>query len=622
LQRADANNSSILWKLLGAAFIVAATFLVYLTAIRGGFIWDDPQHITDNATLRDARGLLDMWTVPSSLPQWYPLVHTTFWIEYHLWGVSPIGYHIDNVLLHIINALLLWRVLVVLKIPGAWLAAAIFAVHPVEVESVAWITERKNVLSCAFYLLALLSYLRFLDLPKKRWVYFLSLMFFLAALFSKTVTATLPATILVILWWKRGTIRWKDVWPLVPFFVVGIGLGMFTAYLEKTHVGATGEHVAELRIPALDRVMIAGRVIWFYAMKLVWPTRLAFIYPRWEVDWHVAWQWIFPISAAAVVIALIALSRKRQERGIATAVLIFCGTLFPVLGFLNVYPMRFSFVADHFQYHASMALIALIAAMIWRYAGKYGIVALAPLVILTALRTPAYIDAETLWRDTWAKNPDSWMVHTNLAHILRLHGEETGDEKYFADAEQHYWRALELAPTIHDTHVNVGGMLGRRGEYDQALHHFNEALKVNPDFAPAYYGIGQVYQAQGKADLAIENYNKALTIAPFYAEAHFRLGVILEQQGKLDEAVEHYRKAVGGKPEDAEFRYNLGTCLIKLRQYPEAIYNLNEAVRIRPNYAQAWFNLGMTQNKIGQRDAALNSLRQALQLDPSLARPH
>jgi tetratricopeptide (TPR) repeat protein len=611
------HKSTHIW--LGASFILIATLLVYLPAIRGGYIWDDPQHITDNPTLRDSHGLVQMWTVPTSLPQWYPLVHTTFWIEYHLWGLEPLGYHLDNVLLHIVAALLVWRVLSILEIPGAWLAAAIFALHPLQVESVAWITERKNVLSAVFDLLALLCYLRFLNSPKNHRAYFAALIFFLAALLSKSVVATLPAAILVILWFKRGTLRWRDVLPLIPFFVLGIALGLFTAYLEKTHVGATGEHVPELNFSIADRVLIAGRVIWFYTAKLVWPWPLAFIYPRWNIDPHIWWQWLFPF-AAIVVLVFLALSRKRPAAAAAT--FIFCGTLFPVLGFLNVYPMRFSFVADHFQYHASIALIALAAAIAWRYAGIYASVLLIPLIILTAMRTPAYHDAETLWRDTLEKNPDSWMVQTNLAHVLRSRGEESGDGQYLAEAEQHYWRALELAPTIHDTQTNVGSILGRRGDYENALIHFQAALQVDPDFAPAYYGIGQVYQAQGKLDLAIEYFNKALAIAPFYPEANFRLGIVLEQQGKLAEAAEHYRAAVTAEPENAEMRYNLGTCLLKMRQYEEAIYNLREAVRIKPDDAQAWFNLAMSQKRVGQDADALSSMTRALQLDPSLMHQH
>jgi hypothetical protein len=255
--------------LLGAAVIACATFAVYWPAIRGDFIWDDPDYVVNNPTLRDLPGLLRIWTEPRSLPQWYPMVHTTFWIEYQLWGLNPTGYHTTNVLLHIASSLLLWKLLQVLEVPGAWLAAAIFALHPVQVESVAWITERKNVLSGFFALLATLAYLRFdrtmrrrdaaaiephnasAQLPGPRSYhhrrqYAVCLALFIAALLSKSVTATLPAAILVIFWWKRGRIELRrDLLPLTPFFILGIAMGLLTAYLEHTHVGASSATIAE-----------------------------------------------------------------------------------------------------------------------------------------------------------------------------------------------------------------------------------------------------------------------------------------------------------------------------------------------------------------------------------------
>lgn len=607
-------------RILGAAVIALTTAAAYLPAIGGGFIWDDPEHVVNNHTLRGLDGLARMWTVPRSLPQWYPLTHSSFWIEYQLWGAWPTGYHLNNVLLHIVSSLLFWRLLRMLQVPGAWLAAAIFALHPVQVESVAWITERKNVLSALFYFLTILSYLRFVQAGEKHsalFHYAVSLALFIAALLSKTVTATLPAAILVILWWKRGSIRGRDVLPLGPFFVLGISLGLFTAWLETHHVGATGERVAELDLSALDRVLVAGRAVWFYAAKLVWPWPLAFIYPRWQVEWRIWWQWIFPIALPAMVI-LLALYRRRTGRGPLAATLLFVGTLFPALGFVNVYPMRFSFVADHFQYLASAWMIALLAAIAWRFMRAASIILLVPLVALTALRTPVYRNAETLWRDTLAKNPDSWMVHTNLAHVLRDRAAANNDEKLFAEAEQHYLRALELAPNIHDTHVNVGLMLGRRGYFEQAMQHFQKALEINPDFAPAYYGIGQVCQQRGDVEKAEENYRRALRLAPQYPQANFRLAALLERQGRFVEAVEHYRTTVGSEPDNAEARYNLANCLIRLRLYDEAIYNLLETVRLRPDWAEAWTNLGAAQLMSGRRREAVQSFQRALAIQPDL----
>jgi tetratricopeptide (TPR) repeat protein len=608
---------------LGILSIVFGALLVYIPAMRAGFIWDDPDYVINNATLRSFNGLIEMWTQPGSLPQWYPLVHTTYWIEYHLWGLWPTGYHIDNVLLHIVSALLLWRLLRMLRVPGAWLAAAIFAVHPVQVESVAWITERKNVLSGVFYFLSLITYLQFdaaRDAPvtqRRGRLYYVSLLLFVAALLSKSVVATLPATLLVIFWWKRGTIRWRDIRPLIPFFVIGIGLGLLTAYLEVHKVGARSDKIVELNLSAVQRVLIAGRAVCFYFGKLIVPWPLVFIYPQWKpIGPAIWWQWLFPIFVVVAILSLVLL-RNRIGRGPAAAVMVFCGTLFPALGFLNVYPMRFSYVADHFQYHAAAAMITLLAALLCRYASQFGRIVLIPLAAITLIRTHDYHDAQTLWYATLRRNPDSWMVHTNLGKVLVERGEQTGDERFFIEAAKQYEIALGLDPNIHDTHANVATMMARKGDDAGAIAEFERALAIHPYFAPAYYGLGQVYQRQGKLDLGMEMYQKAIEISPDYPLANYSIARILEQQGDTLGAIDHYRKAVAGMPEDADARYNLGTCLLRVRLYPEAVYNLQHAVRIRPDWAQAWTNLGAGQLFSGHPQDAIASFQSALAVSPN-----
>src|ERR1017187_5203871 len=356
------------WKeqrLAAAAVIILITLLAYLPALHGGFIWDDEAHVTDCQALRTLHGLARIWTEPGAVQQYYPLVYTTFWVQFHLWQLNPFGYHLVNVLLQAMNAILLWLVLKQLRVRGAWLAAVIFAIHPVEVESVAWITELKNVLSATFYLSALLAYERFQswDVEKtgeaRLWGFYgLSLGLYVCALLSKTVTCTLPAAILLLVWWKRGRIGGRDVGPLVPFFMAGTGLGLITAWTEKKFIGAEG---MEWAFTFTERLLIAGRALWFYAAKVVWPENLIFVYPHWKIDSGQWWQWLFPLGAVVVAVALW-MGRERVGRGPLTAMLFFAGTLGPALGFVNVFPMRYSFVADHFQYLASMGLIAAMAA--------------------------------------------------------------------------------------------------------------------------------------------------------------------------------------------------------------------------------------------------------------------
>ena len=475
-------------RIPAAVLLALLTLIVYLPSLSNGFIWDDDSYVQKNPTLRSAEGLWKIWTQPTATPQYYPLVHTSFWFEYQMWEDRAIGYHIDNILLHTLGAILLWLLLSRLKIPLPWLAAAIFAVHPINVESVAWITERKNVLSGVFYFLAFGTYLDAIEgTTIKRRSYVLSFLFFLLALFSKTVTATFPAAMLVVLWWKRGKLTWKDVVLLLPFFVISMALGSLTGYLENTHIGAHGREWSSLT--PIDRVLIASRAVWFYAGKLILPIKLTFIYPRWQIDAHDLRLWIYPMALAAALAAL-----WRIGRGPLAAGLFFIGTLFPALGFANVYPMRYSFVANHFQYLAGIGLIVLFTATmaaVIRWPLVRSIVAgilLTTLAILSIRQQSIYRDRETLWRDTISKNPGSWMAHANLGHVLH----EQGHDPEGWDEDR---TALALAPNIAEPHFTVGIGDAVHGDLDSAIREFRAAIAIDPGYAPAYANLAKSFAA-------------------------------------------------------------------------------------------------------------------------------
>jgi hypothetical protein len=347
-----------LWRRdwLLSLLLVIVTLLAYLPVWNGTPLWDDDAHLT-KPELRSLQGLGRIWTQPGATQQYYPLVHTLFWVEHQLWDGWPVGYHLLSILLHCASALLLVRIMRQLQIPGAWLAAAIFALHPVQAESVAWISELKNTLSGMFYFGSVLAYLKF-DRTRTRGSYAGALALFLFGLMSKTVIATLPLAILIIFWWKRGKLSWKrDVWPLIPFFLLGTAAGVFTAWIERSLVGAQG---ADFNYTIIERFLIAGRVIWFYLGKLIWPLDLIFVYPQWSISQTVWWQYLYPAAALLLLIVLIQLSPRCRPP--LAGMLFFIVTLFPVLGFLNVYPFRYSLVADHFQYLASLGIITLVAA--------------------------------------------------------------------------------------------------------------------------------------------------------------------------------------------------------------------------------------------------------------------
>jgi tetratricopeptide (TPR) repeat protein len=608
------------WKavLLGALF-VAFMLLVYLPAERGGYIWDDDSYVTENLTLRSSGGLAQIWCKLTATPQYYPLVYTSFWLEYHLWGLNPLGYHVVNVLLHTLASILLWRVLVRLQLPGAWLAAGIFALHPVAVESVAWITERKNVLSAVFYFAAALTYLRWTEQGtdgKKqiqvsfRW-YLIGLALFIAALLSKTITCSLPAALLLVFWWKHGRIAGRDIWPLLPFFVAGVALGWVTSWLERTHAGA---HGPEWAFSFTERCLIAGRALWFYAGKLFWPVNLTSIYPRWQLNPGLWWQWVFPVAALAVVVLLWCL-RHRIGRGPLVAVLFFAGTLFPALGFTNIGFMSLSFVADHFQYLASVGLIVLTVAGLAKILRSIPFAAAVlplGLAVLTWKQSHIYADGKTLWQDTIAKNPACLVGHNNLGVVLDGKGQTD-------EAISQFQEAIRLKPDFADAHYNLGSALVEKGQTDEAISQFQETIRLKPDFALAHNNLGIALGMKGQIDEAINQYRETIRLKHDYADAHYNLGNALNKKGQTDEAIGQFQEAIRLKPDDADVHYNLGNALNKKGQTDEAISQFQTAIRLKPDDAEAHNNLGSALVEKGQTDEAISQFQEAIRLKPDCA---
>jgi Flp pilus assembly protein TadD len=604
----------------GLAIFVLVT-ITYLPALRCGFIWDDDEYVTDNPTLRTADGLRRIWLEPRSTPQYYPLVFTTFWVEYHLWGLSPAGYHLVNIMLHAANAWLVWLVLRRLRIPGAWLAAAIFGLHPVHVESVAWITERKNVLSGLFYLGALLVYLDVAALgrlPAEKTDrcgirYIVATVLFVAALLSKSVTGSLPAAILLLILWKHGRITWTDVRSLMPWFALGLSLGINTALLEKSHVGAVG---APFTWSFVERCLIAGRALCFYAGKLAWPNPLIFLYPRWTIDAGNVVQWTYPAAALSVV-ALFLYLRRRWGYGPLVAVLFFGGTLFPALGFVNVYPMRYSFVADHFQYLASLGPIALVVAAASSVIDRWPILSAAgrkketsprrastfdrrsiPALLLAALllgllarktwnQESVYRDAEALWSDVLARNPQSGIAHFYLGKIRTAQGRAP-------EATRHFHEALRLQTDDTELHIIntlLANSLVREGDMTGARAAFEAALRQQPDFWEALNGLGNLLARKGNVEEAIKLYRRALAAAPQEAAVHHNLANALAVKGDLVQSEQYYREAIRLNPTSAAAHMNFGNLLARQERYSEAEQEFVAALDIDPHLEPARRNL-------------------------------
>ena len=598
--------------------LVAVTVAAYVpAALHGGFVWDDDKYVTANRLLTAPDGLRRIWFSFDSPSQYFPLVYTTFRVEHALWGLNPSGYHWVNILLHVVNALLVWRLLVRLSVPGAWLAAAIFSLHPVQVESVAWVTELKNVLMGCFFLLTLLSWLAFVDeRSERRWLFYgLALCLYALALSAKTTACTLPAALLLILWLKRERIDWKRLLQLVPFILLGVGMGLLTIWWERFHQGTLGPLFA---LSPMERTLVASRAIWFYLSKLFWPSSLTFIYPRWTIrpTHFLEYRWLMALAALGVMIYLV---RRYVGRGVEVAAAFFVLTLSPVLGFIMLYTFRYTFVADHYQYLASIGPIALAAAgtatlaATWKGSRRLilgsAVCVVGILAALTWHQTKIYDNLETLWRDTLAKNPAAWMAHNNLGALLARQGKLT-------EAIEQYERALQLKPDEAEAYTNLGGVLARQGKLTEAVQNCERALQLEPDYAEAYYNLAVALAAQGKLPEAIKDYQRALQLKPDYPEACNNLGVALSEQGKLPEAIKNYERALQLKPDYPEAYYNLAVALSEQGKLPEAIKDYERALQLKPDYPEAYNDLGIALGEQGNFSEAVQSFQRALQLKP------
>ena len=610
-----------MWGLL-----LLATLVVYLPALRGGLLWDDNMHVT-RPELQSLHGLWRIWFDLGATQQYYPLLHSAFWLEHRLWGDSVLGYHLTNVALHAAAACMVVLLVRRLKLPGAWMAGFLFALNPVAVEAVAWISEQKSTLSAVFCLAAALAYLHF-DGTRRRSTYALALILFILALMSKTVTATLPATLLVIFWWQRGRLDWRrDVLPLLPWFAVGIPAGLFTAWVERTprFIGAQGTDYV-LTLP--QRLLLAGRVPWFYAWKVLWPFNLMFVYPRWTIDAGEWWQYLFPLGLALLAGALVWLARR--NRGPLAGFLIFAGTLFPVLGFFSVYPFRYSYVADHFQYLAALGLIVPLAwgltvAAQWIPARiPRELVPAALLAILGVAswrQSGTYRDYETLFRETLVRNPSSAFLHQNLGVMLML---KPGG---IPEAMTEFQAAVRLKPASPEFHDNLGlALASTPGRVPEGIAEYRTALRMDPHFAAAHLNLGlalisqpgrlqdaiaeyrqaiaetppgepELWQAHlnlgiaysqipDRQDDAMAEYHTALRMKPDSAIAHFNLGNSLQKAGRLQDAIAEYRTSLGINPDATEVHYELAYALAQIPGHvPEAIAECQELLRISPNDA-------------------------------------
>ncbi len=590
LLRQDESASKI-W--VGAGLLVVMTVAAYLPATRCGYIWDDDAYVTENTLLSAPDGLSRIWFSKDSPSQYFPLVYTSFRIEYALWGLKPQSYHITNILLHAINAVLLWRLLRSLSIPWPWLAAAIFALHPVQVESVAWITERKNVLMTFFFLLSLLTWLRFAERSEnhqRAWpLYILSLLLYMLSLFSKTTACTLPAALVLSLWLKSIPISSKRWLQIVPYILLGLAMGILTTWWEHIHLRV---NTVNFGLNPIERLLIAGRALWFYISKLVFPVNLTFSYPQWRINTTAPLQYCW---VAGCLVAGWGMWHWRDKlgRGPIAAIIFFTATLLPMLGFISLYTFVYTYVADHYQYVACIGPIALAVGAGYHITARVSdlgksmakIIAAAVLVTfgtLTWHQCHIYKNAETLWCDTVKKNPNSWLANNNYGTVLHEQGK-------LNEALRYYYTALLEKPSYWQTYNNIGRIMLKTEQFEQAVWYFSQVLLAVPkdgilsendkrQLREVHYHMGLALSAQGKFDEAIRHYRQVLEIKPDDWQAHYGLGLALQSQGRLDEALLHYRQALQAEPNFLPARNN--AALILLATHPDA--NARDAKQAKP----------------------------------------
>jgi tetratricopeptide (TPR) repeat protein len=546
--------------------------------------------------------------------RYYPLTLTTFWLQRHLWELNPLPYHAVNIVLHAANATLIYLLLRRLNIRGAWVAAALWAIHPVNVESVAWVTELKNVQSGLFFFGSLLCFLRF-EHNKGRSSFALALASFAAALLSKPSAVVLPFVLLLLAWWQRGRLYKSDLRRAAPFFALSAAMSLLTIVEQR---GQVDRGVHDWSLTLTERLIVASKALWFYAAKVLWPVNLSFIYYRWPIDADSLGSLIPLFGIASVGAILWRFRRHLWAQGSSLGLGYYAIALLPILGFFDIYFFRYSFVADHFQYLASLGIVGLVVAGVgtvlrqrvpqWAIA----VVSISGLGVLSWRHTQVFHDDETLWRDTLAKNTSAVVAYANLGGIFN-------EKHLYQEAERYFRQALHLQPGFLEARSNLGLALIEQHRYEEAKQELDEALRIKPDYSKALYGLGHLYYMMKRPAESEDFFHLALLSEPTLAEAYYDLGTLLLEQNRGDEAMKCYQLALALRPDYALVNSNLGKILAEKGNMEDAIRHYQRAIGANPKLAELYFNLAVAYRQQGRLSEAIQQFRTALALKPGLA---
>ncbi|MYH39566.1 MAG: tetratricopeptide repeat protein [Candidatus Dadabacteria bacterium] len=611
-------------SLLILGLLVAAS---YSPALQAEFVWDDFL-LTKLKAVSSWGGIWQLWFDPATAylqrdaveSHYWPFLYTTFWLDHKLWGFHPLGYHVFNLLLHFANTALLWRLLLRLEIPGAFFAAAIFAVHPLHVESVAWVISRKDLLSALFYLSAFLMWMRFIKMSRSR-CYVAALLLFAVALLCKSIAITLPVTLLIFQWWREDRVTPRDFILTAPFFLVGLIVGGFDTWFYKANTALSFDY------SVYERVLIASRALWFYVERLLWPVDLAVVYPRWEIDAADPAGWVYVVAAAAVALAFWTL-RHRIGRGPLACALFFAVTLSPTLGFVDYNYMGQSFVADRYQYLAGAGVIVFFAAAATRgvqrlpsvssksAAKGIALALLALLGVATWNQTGVYKNEVSLFKHVISFNPQSWAAHQNLGiALLRLNESE--------EAESYLRRSLEIFPLNPKAFRNLGEALRRQERYEESLKWYRAAVSLEPDKPLNHVGMGTVFFQLELYEEAISNMKRALEIQPDFSTApgiHSLIGQGLRKMGRHGEADKYFDLSVKlgmeMNPRDPGVLFSRAQDLRGRKLHQESLKWYLSAVELDPDFTLAYAGMGDSLYRLGRYPEAVSSMKRALELMP------
>jgi protein O-mannosyl-transferase len=584
--------ASISWKVaIQIAVMIAAGFCIYWPTLRGDWLWDDDILVTGNASLRSFHGLGQIWFSAPATDYW-PLTWTLLWIEWQLWGNAPFGYHLCSVALHLGSGFLIWRLFGRLGMRAGWFGGLLFIIHPLAVESVAWISEIKNTLSLPFFLLACDAWLDTEE--NKPTGYFRSVLYYLAAMLAKTSTVMLPAVLLLYCWWKRGRVSPQEIKRMIPYAAISLVLGLVTVYFQNHRHDdfpvVLGSFVA--------RSIGAGTDVFFYLGKFILPVALLPIYPRWTQDPSSFLQ-VLTVPALAVFLLGCWTQREGWGRHVLFGFGFFLLNLLPVLGLVKMQYLSITWVADHLVYLPMVGLIGLVAAGAElayrkvpapvRFCGGGAIaIAMVGLVWESHAYASLFVDQETLWTYTLQHNPMAAPADTNLGIVYLQKGE-------VGAAIERFEEALKINRDDAEAHYNLGLAWAKMGRLAVAIEQYEEALRIKPDYAKAHYNLGNALMKLGRTAEAMDQYEQALKINPNYAGAYNNLGAALLQAGRASEAAEQYERALEIEPGLVDAHFNLGTALMQAGRRSEAVVQFEQVLQMNPDDAEARANLSKLQ---------------------------